>query len=61
MQAVTLKAVPRRTLQKEHRAILDAALARNASLACELLKAHIKNAAVGVSRVIFGNEAPPPV
>jgi GntR family transcriptional regulator, carbon starvation induced regulator len=56
LQAVTLRAVPRRTLQKEHRAILDAALARDAKLARELLSNHIKNAATGVSRVIFGNE-----
>jgi hypothetical protein len=37
---------------------MDAAMARDAKLACDLLRTHIKNAAIGVSRVIFGNEVP---
>jgi DNA-binding GntR family transcriptional regulator len=52
-QAIFLEAVPQEVLQKEHLAIRDAALKRNAGLACELLKAHIAETADGLARALF--------
>jgi GntR family carbon starvation induced transcriptional regulator len=51
-QAIFLEAVPQSLLQREHRAILDASLDRNAGLACELLKTHIRNTANCVQRAL---------
>lgn len=52
-QAVARQAVPKETLLREHRAIFDAAMDRNAGLASELLKVHIKNSAVGLAKTLF--------
>lgn len=56
-QAVALQAVPKEVLMREHKAIFDAALDRNAGLATELLKVHIKNSAKGLSHTIFRSKA----
>nr|WP_281167857.1 FCD domain-containing protein [Amorphus coralli] len=52
-QAVARLAVPKETLLAEHKAIFDAAIARNAGLASELLKVHIKNSARSLARSLF--------
>lgn len=56
-QAVARQAVPKETLMREHKAILDAAIARNSGLASELLKVHIRNSADSLSKAIFDSEA----
>lgn len=55
-QAVAAQAIPKETLLREHRAIFDAAMARNAGLATELLKVHIQNSARGLMQQLFGNK-----
>jgi GntR family carbon starvation induced transcriptional regulator len=52
-QAVALRAIPKETLMAEHKAIFDAAMDRNVGLATELLKAHLKNSARGLSNALF--------
>lgn len=54
-QAVARKAVPKEALQSEHKAIFDAAIERDAGLAGELLRKHIRNTAAGLSKVLFVN------
>jgi GntR family carbon starvation induced transcriptional regulator len=53
-QAIALRAVPKERIQREHQAIFDAAIERDASLAAELLKRHIRNSAASESKAIFG-------
>lgn len=53
-QAVALQAVPKQKLMEEHKALFDAAMGRSEGLAAELLKVHIRNTAVGLSRTLFG-------
>ncbi|HWK67281.1 MAG TPA: GntR family transcriptional regulator [Rhizobiaceae bacterium] len=55
-QAVARQAVPKEVLLREHKAIFDAALDRNAGLATELLKVHIKNSARGLCMAIFSRD-----
>ncbi|MGX1309323.1 GntR family carbon starvation induced transcriptional regulator [Amorphus suaedae] len=52
-QAVARQAVPKETLLREHKAIFDAAIERNAGLASELLKVHIKNSGRSLARALF--------
>lgn len=52
-QAISREAVPQATLQQEHLAIRDAALKRNAGLACELLKLHISGTAERLAATLF--------
>ncbi|MAY88511.1 MAG: transcriptional regulator [Pseudooceanicola sp.] len=52
-QAVRLNAIPQEILQAEHRAIYDAALARNGRLAAELLRVHISNSAKSLAAALF--------
>ncbi len=42
--------------QKEHRAIMEAALARDADAACESLKMHIEAAAASIASAVFAGE-----
>jgi DNA-binding GntR family transcriptional regulator len=53
-QAISREAVPQERLQQEHLALRDAALKRNAGLACELLKLHIAGTADRLARTLFG-------
>jgi GntR family carbon starvation induced transcriptional regulator len=52
-QAISMEAIPQILLQQDHRAILDASLNRNAGLARELLKTHIRKTASGVESALF--------
>ncbi len=52
-QAVALRAVPKDVLQREHKAIFDAAIERDAARAAELLKTHIRNSASSLSHALF--------
>ncbi|MCK9916523.1 FCD domain-containing protein [Microbacteriaceae bacterium K1510] len=52
-QSVSLRAVPKETLMLEHKAIFDAAMQRNAGLATELLKVHLKNSANAIAEALF--------
>lgn len=56
-QALALQAVPKETLLREHREIYEAAMARKAGLAVELLKLHIRQSADGLGRTLFGPPA----
>ncbi|GKY89933.1 GntR family transcriptional regulator [Sinisalibacter aestuarii] len=51
--AVEMRAVPMERLIQEHKALFDAAMSRNATLAAELLKVHIRNAASHLSKALF--------
>lgn len=52
-QALTRQAVPQKVLQKQHKSIRDAALARDAGRACDLLKQHIQSTAASVAEILF--------
>jgi DNA-binding GntR family transcriptional regulator len=52
-QAVARQAVPKKVLQKQHKAIFEAALAREADKACKLLQEHVRSTAEGVAKVLF--------
>jgi DNA-binding GntR family transcriptional regulator len=52
-QAVTRQAVPKKVLQDQHKAIFDAALARDARRACDLLRQHIRSTAASVAEMLF--------
>lgn len=52
-QAVARQAVPKETMMREHKDIFTAAMDRNAGLATELLKLHIKNSARSLAKAIL--------
>lgn len=52
-QAVAKQAVPKKVLQNQHKAIFDAALARDAGRACDLLRQHIRSTAASVAEMLF--------
>lgn len=52
-RGVAMQAVPKERLIKEHGAIFEAALERNATLAAELLKVHINSTAERLAEVLF--------
>lgn len=52
-QSVSMRAVPKETLMLEHKAVFDAAMKRNAGLATELLKVHLRNSANAITDALF--------
>ena len=55
-QAVAQSAIAKEVLQSEHKAIHDAALARQGRLAAELLRVHISNSAQSLQKKLFQDE-----
>ena len=55
-QAVAQGTIPKEVLQSEHKAIRDAALARQGRLAAELLRVHISNSAESLEKKFFHTE-----